>query len=134
MRGRSHFATREGRQLGDNKEEPAPEDLPSTLRGARRIGSYAGKVISYRAPIDKEDSDEGQILFEGKDYKFAWSFRGEKMRAAGADFEGAKVQYDVYVAGPTTIATLRCLGPETERGSRKTILSMSQDELEELSR
>lgn len=98
------------------------------------LHSYRGEVDDYRSSEENEDKNgEGSVHFKADAYDFRWTFPGDKLRAAQAAFVGAKVQWDIYVAGSTTISTLLYVGPNMREIHRQpSLYKLSSKELKEL--
>ncbi len=127
------------KQLGDLLQPiKADIDFYSQVIGdiskLKCLHSYKGEVSDYRpSEENKDENGEGSVQFEAKGNKFRWTFPGDKLRAAGAVFIGAKVQWDIYVAGSTTISTLRYIGPNMRNiHGQPSLYKISSKELKEL--
>jgi len=107
------------------------QEIVGGIGNVHQIRSYDGHIDLYRPPHGGDYTGEGRALFEGKGYRFAWTFSGEKLKAAGAYFTGARVRWDIYVAGATMISALRCVGPALDKPDEDSLLdTLSPEELE----
>lgn len=113
------------------------EDIEKVLENFELKSSLRGVVEDCREEyvriLFSEEKQPQQEVYSPRQ-KFAWQFDYEKAKTAGADFEGAKVQYDVYVNGPYTVAVLKNIGSPIEELPKGPLITLTTEELKELSR
>ena len=84
--------------------------------------------------VSKEEEEEARIVFRKEDQPFVRIFPAERLKQADADFELAKVKYEIYALAEKNISVLRYIGPSNEELLKETQSSISDEDVEELDR